>query len=185
MNVSQRLGPVLGAAGAALVLCAAPAAAAAGGQPAASPAGAAGATGAAVQLDRTYTATSASPEAAGKCLDAYDWGRGPWVQMWACHGGSNQSWTLSWNSASGGWNIRNEASQYCADGSLGHGEQLIQNVCGNGLGQSWKIESAVGPTHLESIAFPGQCADIYDWGRGSVVMLWDCGSQANQYWLFN
>ncbi|MFE6750215.1 RICIN domain-containing protein [Kitasatospora purpeofusca] len=176
MNVSKRLGPILGAAGAALVLCAGPAAA---GQPAAAPAGAA------AQPARSSTITSASPEAAGKCLDAYDWGRGPWVQMWACHGGSNQSWTLSWNSVSGGWNIRNVASQYCADGSPGHGEQLIQNVCGNGLGQSWKIESALGPTHLESIAFPGQCADIYDWGRSSVVMLWDCGSQANQYWLVN
>ncbi|MEV0189949.1 RICIN domain-containing protein [Kitasatospora purpeofusca] len=178
MNVSKRLGPILGAAGAALMLCAGPAAA--GGQPAVSPAAAA------ARPDRAYTVTSASPEAAGKCLDAYDWGRGPWVQVWACHGGSNQSWRLSWNSVSGGWNIKNEASQYCAAAALpGHGEQLIQAVCGDGLGQSWKIESALGPTHLESIAFPGQCADIYNWGRSSVVMLWDCGSQANQYWVFN
>ncbi|MFJ4092608.1 RICIN domain-containing protein [Kitasatospora sp. NPDC089913] len=179
MKVSERLGPILGATGAALTLCAGPAAAA--GQPAAAaPVGAA-----AVQPGPPSTITSASPEAAGKCLDAYDFGRGPWVQMWDCHGGSNQSWSLSWNSVSGGWNIRNEASQYCADGSPGHGEQLVQNVCGNGLGQSWKIDSASGPTRLESIAFPGQCADIYNWGRSSVVMLWDCGSQANQYWLFD
>lgn len=42
-----------------------------------------------------------------------------------------------------------------------------------------------GPARLENIAFPGQCADIYNWGRSSLVMLWDCGSQPNQYWLFN
>ncbi|WP_328954578.1 RICIN domain-containing protein [Kitasatospora purpeofusca] len=178
MNVSRRLGSILGAAGAALLLCAGPAAA--GGQP-----GAAAPVGAALQPGLTSTITSASPEAAGTCLDAYDWGRGPWVQMWDCHGGGNQSWSLSWNSTSGGWNIRNEASQYCVDGSPGHGEQLIQNICGNGLGQFWQIGSSTGPTRLESIAFPGQCADIANWGRSSVVMLWDCGSQANQYWLFN
>ncbi|MDY0816388.1 RICIN domain-containing protein [Kitasatospora purpeofusca] len=176
MNVSRRLGSILGAAGAALVLCAGPAAA--GGQPAASP------VGAAAQLDQPSTITSAGPEAAGKCLDAYDWGRGPWVQMWGCHGGANQSWSVSWNSTSGGWNIRNEAGRTCVDGSPGHGEQLILNICGDGLGQSWKIDSFPGPARLESIAFPGQCADIANWGRSSVVMLWDCGSQANQYWLF-
>ncbi|MEV8626095.1 RICIN domain-containing protein [Streptomyces sp. NPDC051079] len=177
MKVSIRIGSILGAAAAASVLCAGPAAA--NGQPAPSPAGAV------AQVGQASTITSASPEAAGKCLDVYDWGKGPWIQMWDCHGGSNQSWSVSWNSTSGGWNIRSNASQYCVDGSLGHGEQLIQNSCGNGLGQAWKIDSLSGPTRIESIAFPGQCADIYNWGRSPVVMLWDCGSQANQYWLFN
>ncbi|MEU8760126.1 RICIN domain-containing protein [Streptomyces sp. NPDC048659] len=163
MTVLARLGSILGAAAAALLLCAAPAAAQ--GQPS--------------------TITSLSPEAAGKCLDAYDFGRGPWVQMWNCHGGANQSWSVTWNSVSGGWNIRNAASQYCADGSRGRGEQLMQNVCGNGLGMAWKIDDPAGPTRLESIAHPGLCADIYNWGRSPVVMLWDCGGQANQYWFLN
>ncbi|MFJ8043887.1 RICIN domain-containing protein [Kitasatospora sp. NPDC096147] len=167
MNQSTRLGPVLGAATAAvaaLALCAGPAHAT--GQPG--------------------TITSASPEAAGKCLDVYDWGNGPWIQMWDCHGGSNQSWQVVRNDVTGAWNLRTGAGgQYCADGSLGHGEQLIQNYCSNGLGQDWKLDSAAGATRLESVAFPGQCADIYNWGRSSVVMLWDCGTQANQYWILN
>ncbi|MFD5433807.1 RICIN domain-containing protein [Kitasatospora sp. NPDC127067] len=59
---------------------------------------------------------------------------------------------------------------------------MKQNVCGDGLGQAWKIDSLSGASRYESIAFPGQCMDIYNWGRGPVVQLWDCGSQANQYW---
>ncbi|MET8540483.1 RICIN domain-containing protein [Kitasatospora sp. NPDC004799] len=176
MNVSTRVGSILGAAATALALCAGTAAA--DGRPAVSSAASAtSATGA-------TTITSASPEAAGNCLDAYDWGNGPWIQMWSCHGGANQSWNISWNNTSGGWNIQSNSSlHYCVDGSRGHGEQLIQNVCGNGLGQAWKIDSLSGASRFESIAFPGQCMDIYNWGRSSVVMLWDCGSQANQYWL--
>ncbi|MEU8778710.1 RICIN domain-containing protein [Streptomyces sp. NPDC048606] len=177
MNVPSRLGSILGAAASALVLCAGSATAHDG--PAASSAGAT------TQPVPVSTITSLSPEAAGKCLDVYDWGRGPWIQMWECHGGDNQSWSLDWNATSGGWNIRSDASGLCVDGFRGHGEQLIQNPCGEGLGQAWKIDPLPGPTRLENVAFPGQCADIYNWGRGSVVMLWDCGSQPNQYWLFN
>ncbi|MFF4378028.1 RICIN domain-containing protein [Kitasatospora sp. NPDC001547] len=183
--MSTRAGSILGAAAAALALCAGPAAA--GGQPAAlSAAGSALPTrtaGAAAQPDGISTITSASPEAAGKCLDVYDWGKGRDIQMWACHGGSNQAWTISWNGTSGGWNIQSLASHQCVDGSLGKGEQLIQNSCGTGLGQAWKIDSFVGAFRVENIAYPGQCMDIYNWGRSSKVQLWDCGSQANQYWL--
>ncbi|MFJ6775255.1 hypothetical protein ACIQOV_30560 [Kitasatospora sp. NPDC091257] len=75
--MSTRVGSILGADAAAPALLAGPAAANA--QPAA-------------QLDQASTITSSSPEAAGQCLDIYNWGRGPVVQLWDCGSQANQYW---------------------------------------------------------------------------------------------
>ncbi|WP_380282656.1 RICIN domain-containing protein [Kitasatospora purpeofusca] len=202
MDGLRRVGSILGAAAAALTLCAGPAAAV--GQPAAPPASdpvsgstlAAGpaASGAATTYARSYTLTSNSPEANGKCLDVWDWGNGPWVQMWGCHGGSNQSWNVSFNSVAHGYQIQSNASGKCIDGWRGRGQQVVQLPCDNSASQTWILSASGGPWHFVNAQFPGsyplpgvtgQCLDIYDWGRGTTVQLWDCGSQSNQEWWYN
>ncbi|MFF7459229.1 RICIN domain-containing protein [Kitasatospora sp. NPDC008115] len=209
MNRSRRVGPALAAAAVALTLCAGPAVAV--GQPAAAQpaapvasgstlAASTAAAGAAATVGeyppRTYTLTSNAPEAGGKCLDVYDWGNGPWVQMWGCHGGANQSWNISFNATSGGYQIRSNAGGKCVDGYRGRGQQLVQLPCDNSASQSWTVPASAGRWRFVNRAFPsvppgfpgpaGQCLDIYDWGRGNVVQLWDCGyGQGNQEWWYN
>ncbi|MGW1073710.1 RICIN domain-containing protein [Streptomyces sp. NPDC002537] len=190
MNVFKRAGSVLGAAVAAVALCGG--AVAASPQPVAS--GSTGSTlsatgpaaGKAPSIKRTFTLTSMSSNAAGKCLDVWDWGNGPWIQVWGCHGGSNQSWNVTWNSGSSSWTIRSNSSGKCVDGYRGRGNQLVQYPCDNTSTQSWNASVAAnGAYRFENRGNSGQCMDIYDWGRGNVVQLWDCGGQDNQWWSYN
>ncbi|MFF2951268.1 RICIN domain-containing protein [Kitasatospora sp. NPDC057965] len=198
MNRLRRVGSILGAAAAALTLCAGPAAAV--GQPAAPAASGStlaanpAASVSAGTFARTFTLVSNSPDAAGKCLDVWDWGNGPWIQMWGCHGGSNQSWNVSFNSVSNGYQIQSNASGKCIDGWRGRGQQVVQLPCDNSKTQTWILSTTGGPWHLINAQFPGsyplpmvtgQCLDIYDWGRGDAVQLWDCASRGNQEWWYN
>ncbi|MFE6871252.1 RICIN domain-containing protein [Kitasatospora sp. NPDC057692] len=202
MNRLRRVGSILGAATAALALCAGPAAAV--GQPAAPAASepAPGSTlaaspaagGSAGSFARSYTLTSLSPAADGRCLDVWDWGNGPWIQMWGCHGGANQSWNVSYNSVSHGYQIQSNASGKCVDGFRGRGQQVVQLPCDNSPSQAWIVPASAGRWRFVNLQFPGsfpfpgqtgQCLDIYDWGRGDVVQLWDCGGQGNQEWWYN
>ncbi|MFF8769469.1 RICIN domain-containing protein [Kitasatospora sp. NPDC015120] len=209
MNGSRRVGRILAAAAAALTLGAGPAVAVgqpAAGEPAASvapgstlaaSAAAAGPAGAVSDYPpRTFTLTSNAPEADGRCLDVWDWGNGPWVQMWGCHGGANQSWNVSYNAVSGGYQIQSNASGKCVDGYRGRGQQVVQLPCDNSASQAWTVPPSAGRLRFVNRAFPGsppgfpgptgQCLDIYDWGRGTVVQLWDCGwGQGNQEWWYN
>ncbi|GAA1404493.1 hypothetical protein GCM10009639_50440 [Kitasatospora putterlickiae] len=200
MSGVSRFGQTLAAVAAALTLCAAPAAAAgrpgastaSGGTLAASPEAAGGAS--AAGISRSFTLTSLSPAADGRCLDVWDWGNGPWIQMWGCHGGANQSWNVSWNSVSAGYTIQSNASGKCLDGFRGRGQQLVQLPCDNSASQAWSVPPSAGRWRFVNLAFPGhpgfpgpsgQCLDIYDWGRGDVVQLWDCGGQGNQEWWYS
>src|SRR4029453_12163509 len=65
---------------------------------------------------------SFDPDAAGKCLDVEDWGRGYNLQMWWCHDGGNQRF---WISGGGG--------KWTADAGLVHTIQVDTGGCIDGF----------------------------------------------------
>lgn len=128
---------------------------------------------------------SLDPDAAGKCLDAYNWGAGPWAQMYPCHGGANQVWTLYRGYGNGTFDIfyTYQGRSKCLDGVAGRGQQLTVWACDATSGQRFRQRgSEPFEMVLESVRYPGQCLDVSDWGRGAAVVLWDCHYLANQVW---
>ncbi|MFI7541889.1 RICIN domain-containing protein [Actinoplanes sp. NPDC049599] len=127
---------------------------------------------------------SLDPDAAGKCLDAYNWGIGPWAQMSTCHGGANQQWTL-FRYGDGTYDLfyAYQGTVKCLDGVAGRGQQATVWPCDGTLGQRFRKR---GTTELEmvleNVRYPGQCLDVSNWGRDAAVILWDCHLGANQVW---
>jgi hypothetical protein len=130
-----------------------------------------------------YELTSADSDAAGKCVDVYDWGNGPWIQMWQCHGGANQDWTIQWVTNETVVLV-NHASGQCIDGAWGHWEQLRQWTCDQTGTQEFFVWDTGSTYVFESAYIPGQCIDIRDSGLSHVVMLWDCHFDSNQQWYY-
>jgi hypothetical protein len=127
---------------------------------------------------------SEDPDAAGKCVDVWNWGAGPWIQMWACHGGPNQQWDfLTYGDLTVDVFTNYNGTWYCIDGFAGHARQLIQYQCDGSRDQRFIMHGdKYGVFALESVRWPGQCMDVYDWGRGIPVQLWDCHWGTNQLW---
>ena len=128
---------------------------------------------------------SLDPDAAGKCLDASNWGAGPWVTMYPCHGGSNQYWTLNRHFGNSTFDIfyTYNGRYKCLDGVAGHGQQLTVWACDGTTGQRFRQRgSEPDEMVFESVRYPGQCVDVSDWGRGSAVILFNCNLSPNQGW---
>jgi hypothetical protein len=130
--------------------------------------------------------TSLDPDAAGKCLDVYDWGVGPWIQMWGCHGYANQDWGIDGTAPLFRTiTISSHHSGRCIDAAWGRGVQVRQWTCDNSGTQEFYIHDfADGSQAFESAYLRGQCLDIRDWGQSNIVQLWDCHWGANQRWWF-
>ncbi|MBP2339198.1 hypothetical protein JOF41_005376 [Saccharothrix coeruleofusca] len=121
----------------------------------------------------------------GKCLDVWDAGRGPQIHMWGCNGWSNQDWTID-TGPNGGARLRpfSDLSK-CLDSYRGRGNQVVQHSCDNTRTQEFtRVEvGSTGGIALRSFS-NGLCLDIYDHGRGDVVMMWDCHYSDNQRWYW-
>ncbi|MBG0567274.1 RICIN domain-containing protein [Actinoplanes aureus] len=128
---------------------------------------------------------SLDTDAAGKCLDAYNWGVGPWVHMYPCHGGANQVWTLYKGYGNGTFDVfyTHNGVNKCLDGVAGHGQQLTVWNCDRSTGQRFRQRgSEPGAMVLESVRYPGQCLDVSNWGRNTAVILFTCNLAPNQAW---
>ena len=134
------------------------------------------------------TLKSVDPDAAGKCLDVYDWGVGPWIQMWGCTGNANQKWYLDWApppSSPSKETITSFLLEKCIDAAWGRGVQVRQWTCDNSITQKWIPHYFDdGSRAWESAYLPGQCLDIRDWGQSTIVQLWDCHWGTNQRWIY-
>src|SRR5690349_4109003 len=73
-----------------------------------------------------------------RCLDVYDSGRGPWVQMWACNNQANQRFYTVYYADVDQWEIRT-SDYWCVDGRWGKGASLERSPCSGHPGQRWKI----------------------------------------------
>ncbi|MDX8032667.1 ricin-type beta-trefoil lectin domain protein [Lentzea sp. BCCO 10_0856] len=115
----------------------------------------------------------------GRCTDVpgATTTNGTQVQLWDCHGGTNQNWTYTSGKAlvvfgskcleASGWGTAN-------------GTPVAIWDCHGGANQQWNVNSGGTITN----ALSGLCLDAN--GRGSVngtkLILWACSGQSNQQW---
>ena len=102
---------------------------------------------------------------------------GTQVQLWDCHGGTNQSWTHT-----SGRELRVYGTK-CLEASgwgSANGTRVAIWDCHGGANQQWNVNSDGTITN----ALSGLCLDAYDngTGNGTKIVLWTCGAGANQRW---
>ncbi|MDH2430784.1 lectin [Sphaerisporangium sp. TRM90804] len=133
----------------------------------------------------TASPTPSSPGTAlrgtgsGRCLDipGSSQANGTQLQIWDCHGGANQQWSLTGASelrASGG---------KCLDvngAGTADGTAVILWDCNGQNNQKWRLNSDGTVTAVGS----GKCLDVFGAGtaNGTRVQIWACNGGANQRW---
>ncbi|GLL08155.1 ricin-type beta-trefoil lectin domain protein [Dactylosporangium matsuzakiense] len=112
-----------------------------------------------------------------RCLDVSGQSQadGALVQIWDCHGGTNQQWTAT---------AGNQLTVYgnkCLDApGTAAGTRVQSWTCHGGANQQWRLNSNGTITGVQS----GLCLDVTGNGtaNGTAVVLWTCNGGANQRW---
>jgi poly(hydroxyalkanoate) depolymerase family esterase len=119
---------------------------------------------------------------AGKCLDVPGQTTTPGtrLQIWDCHGGTNQQWT---STAAGELTVYSGSSPRCLDaegGGTTAGTAAIIWSCHGGANQKWRLGADGSVTGTQS----GLCLEVANSGtaNGSAARLWTCTGQSNQRW---
>jgi non-reducing end alpha-L-arabinofuranosidase len=119
---------------------------------------------------------------AGRCLDVPNASATPGVQLqiYACSGGANQTWTLS---SSGQLSVNSGGATLCLDAynnQTSSGTKVETWTCNGAANQQWRLNSNGTVTGVQS----GLCLDVTSAGtaNGSLVELWTCNGQSNQQW---
>jgi poly(3-hydroxybutyrate) depolymerase len=117
---------------------------------------------------------------AGRCLDVsgQSQANGTALQIWDCHGGSNQQWTHT-----AGGQLTVYGGGKCLDaegGSTAPGTRVVIWDCHGGTNQRWNLNANGSITAVQS----GLCLDVSGAGsaNGTQVILWTCHGGANQRW---
>ncbi|MFI9812539.1 arabinofuranosidase catalytic domain-containing protein [Saccharothrix variisporea] len=145
----------------------------------------------AVQANITAAAYTPGPAAptgavravgAGKCLDVNGatTTAGTQLQIWDCHGGSNQTWTRT---NTGALTVYSGSNLRCADAygqGAGNGTAVVIWTCNNQTNQQWRFNADGTITGVQS----GLCLDVSGAGtaNGTKVQLWTCTGAPNQKW---
>jgi hypothetical protein len=119
---------------------------------------------------------------AGRCLDVpgATTTQGTQVQIWDCHGGTNQTWTRT---ASGQLTVYSGGNLRCLDASgqgRTNGTPAIIWACNGQVNQQWNVNANGSITGVQS----GLCLDVAGLGtaNGTKVQLWTCTGASNQQW---
>ncbi|MEU4745201.1 RICIN domain-containing protein [Actinosynnema sp. NPDC023658] len=117
--------------------------------------------------------------ASGRCLDVpgSSTTNGTQLQLWDCHGQTNQQWTL------------NSAKQLVVYGTkcldaygrgTTNGTQAVIYDCHGDTNQQWNVNANGTITSVQS----GLCLDAYNLGtaNGTKLVLWSCSGEPNQLW---
>ncbi len=116
-----------------------------------------------------------------KCLDVNASGtsNGTQVQLWDCHGGANQQWTLYSDAT-----LRpSHATNKCLDVNnayTGNGGNLMLYDCHAGSNQRWAFTSSKtiqGAGSGRCLVTPNGSAN-----SGSPIITWDCGTDNSYKW---
>ncbi|MFI9816368.1 SGNH/GDSL hydrolase family protein [Saccharothrix variisporea] len=115
----------------------------------------------------------------GRCVDVpgATTTNGTQLQLWDCHGGTNQTWT------------RTSSKQFtvygtkCLDASgsgTANGTPVVIWDCNGGTNQQWNVNSNGTITSVQS----GLCLDASGYGtaNGTKLQLWSCTGATNQQW---
>ena len=111
--------------------------------------------------------------AASRCLDVTDEGtadRTP-VQLWSCHGGTNQGWAQLANGAIQVYGVS------CLD--LPGGTTAVIARCSGSTGQRWRFQGDGRIVHVAS----GRCLTTQGNGDGARVIGQACTGAAAQRWI--
>ncbi len=116
----------------------------------------------------------------GRCIDVPNASQtnGTRVQLYDCHGQTNQSWTYTSSKQ-----LRVYGSK-CLDANgaaTANGTAIIIWDCNNGSNQQWNVNSNGTISGVQS----GRCLDVWGTGNGQQVQLYDCHGQTNQQWRTN
>jgi poly(hydroxyalkanoate) depolymerase family esterase len=120
--------------------------------------------------------------AAGRCLDVpgQTTTAGTRLQIWDCHGGTNQQWTRT---TAGELTVYSGDSRRCLDtvgGGTAAGTAAVIASCTSGTSQKWSMNTNGTVTNVQS----GLCLDVNGaaTANGSGVIIWSCTNRANQQW---
>ncbi|MEU7530117.1 ricin-type beta-trefoil lectin domain protein [Saccharothrix sp. NPDC042600] len=115
----------------------------------------------------------------GRCADVpgATTTNGTQLQLWDCHGGTNQQWTYTSGKALTVYGTK------CLDASgsgTANGTQVVIWDCHGGTNQQWNVNSNGTVTNVQS----GLCLDASGYGtaNGTKLQLWSCTGQSNQQW---
>jgi endo-1,4-beta-xylanase len=105
---------------------------------------------------------------------------GTQVQIWDCHGQSNQQWVRS---SSNELTVYTGGSVRCLDtanGGTSAGTAAVIANCNGGNNQKWNSNSNGTITNAQS----GLCLDVNGaaTANGTTVLVWTCNGQSNQQW---
>jgi non-reducing end alpha-L-arabinofuranosidase len=114
-----------------------------------------------------------------RCIDVpgASTANGTQVQLWDCHGGTNQRWTLT-----GGRELRVYGNK-CLDANnqgTANGTAAIIWDCNGQANQQWTVNANGSITGVQS----GRCLDAAGVGtaNGTRIQLWSCNGAGNQQW---
>jgi lysophospholipase L1-like esterase len=117
----------------------------------------------------------------GRCVEDPGWSgtSGAQVQLWDCHGGTNQSWTYT---SGGQLTVYGTKCLEASGWGSANGTPVAIWDCTGGANQQWNVNADGTITN----ALNNLCLDAYGWGstNGSKLVLWSCTGQANQQWRF-
>ena len=111
----------------------------------------------------------------GRCIDVPNssTSNGTRVQLYDCHGLTNQAWTYT---ANGEFRVY---GNMCLDaGGSGNGAPIQIYSCHGQGNQRWTINSNGTIRGVQS----GRCLDVWSTSNGAQVQLYDCHGQPNQRW---
>ncbi|MGW2376033.1 MULTISPECIES: endo-1,4-beta-xylanase [Kitasatospora] len=119
---------------------------------------------------------------AGKCLDVPNASTtaGTPVQIYACWGGSNQTWT---HTSDDQLTVYDGGSRLCLDASgqgAVNGTKVVVWSCNGQANQQWHLNADGSVTGVQS----GLCLDVSgaSTADGALTQLWTCSGGSNQRW---
>ncbi|MFE9345971.1 endo-1,4-beta-xylanase [Streptomyces olivaceus] len=113
----------------------------------------------------------------GRCLDVpgTSTADGTQLQLWDCHGGTNQQWTYT---EAGEFRVYGDK---CLDaGGTGNGTRVQIYSCWGGDNQKWRLDSNGSVVGVQS----GLCLDTVSGGtvNGTLIQLSSCSNGGSQSW---
>jgi endo-1,4-beta-xylanase len=100
---------------------------------------------------------------------------GAQVQLWDCHGGTNQRWTYT-----AGRELRVYGNKCLDAAGTGNGSKVQIYSCWGGDNQKWRLNSDGSIVGVQS----GLCLDAVGAGtaNGTLIQLYSCSNGSNQRW---
>ncbi|MER7488974.1 endo-1,4-beta-xylanase [Streptomyces sp. NPDC126497] len=113
--------------------------------------------------------------ASGRCVDVPGSSTtdGTQVQLWDCHNGTNQQWTLT-----DAGELRVYGNKCLDAAGTGNGTKVQIYSCWGGDNQKWRLNSDGSVVGVQS----GLCLDAAGTGNGAQVQLYSCSGSSNQRW---